>query len=241
MILSHKHKFIFIKTRKTAGSSIETALSGICGPEDVVTTMDPPENGHTPQNWIGDGVLERAYKKHLRVRKLIHPDSILLRDHYYQHMTAFRAKQVCGDQIWNSYFKFCFERNPWDKVVSFYWWKMRGKQEKVDFSDWIRTKRQPIDSDLYCINGNIAMDFIGRFEHLEEDFKKILNILDINCGILLPKSKSGVRKDKDHFSKSFNKEDELFINELFNQEIKTFGYDIHGHGPAQPFSVVDRH
>ena len=37
MIVSHKHKFIFFKTRKTAGSSIQVALAKHCGEDDIIT------------------------------------------------------------------------------------------------------------------------------------------------------------------------------------------------------------
>lgn len=39
MIISHKHKFIFIKTKKTAGTSIEIALSSICDADDIITRI----------------------------------------------------------------------------------------------------------------------------------------------------------------------------------------------------------
>ena len=39
MIVSHTHKFIFLKTKKTAGTSIELALSELCGPDDVITPL----------------------------------------------------------------------------------------------------------------------------------------------------------------------------------------------------------
>ena len=37
MIISHRHRFIFVRTEKTAGSSVEQALAELCGPEDVIT------------------------------------------------------------------------------------------------------------------------------------------------------------------------------------------------------------
>jgi len=39
MIISHKHKFIYIKCRKTAGTSIEMSLSKLCGPQDIITPL----------------------------------------------------------------------------------------------------------------------------------------------------------------------------------------------------------
>ena len=43
MIISLKNKFIFIKTEKTAGASIEIALSKYCGPNDIVTPISPED------------------------------------------------------------------------------------------------------------------------------------------------------------------------------------------------------
>ena len=61
MIISHKHKFIFIKTRKTAGSSIEHYLSKYLGPDDICTGSDidntprlnaPHHKGHIDYRWV---------------------------------------------------------------------------------------------------------------------------------------------------------------------------------------------
>ena len=41
MILSEKHKFVFIKGMKVAGTSVEMALSTLCGPHDIVTPISP--------------------------------------------------------------------------------------------------------------------------------------------------------------------------------------------------------
>src|SRR5688500_5370474 len=41
MIISHESSFIFLKTRKTAGTSLDVALSRFCGPMDVITPLNP--------------------------------------------------------------------------------------------------------------------------------------------------------------------------------------------------------
>jgi hypothetical protein len=44
VIVSHKHKFIFLKTNKAAGTSTEMALSRFCGPDDIITSFGPVED-----------------------------------------------------------------------------------------------------------------------------------------------------------------------------------------------------
>lgn len=43
MIVSHKHKFVFIRPKKVAGSSVETALREFCGKEDIATKVRSEE------------------------------------------------------------------------------------------------------------------------------------------------------------------------------------------------------
>ena len=69
MIISRAHNFIFIKTRKTAGSSMEMALASHVGPEDVVTPLGFAQDierfrtwGVLPQNFSNDQTAERALR-----------------------------------------------------------------------------------------------------------------------------------------------------------------------------------
>src|SRR5438132_5407591 len=120
MIISHKHKFIFIKTVKTAGTSLEVFLSQHCGPDDVLTLFDPPIEGHQPRNYNGSGdhiseILRIPFGPRYVWRCLL-----ARRERFYNHMPAWLIRLRIPPTVWNSYFKFCVERNPWDKVLSHY-------------------------------------------------------------------------------------------------------------------------
>ena len=44
---------------------------------------------------------------------------------FYEHMPGWRIKAYIGNKIWSSYYKFTFERNPWDRQVSWYYYKTK--------------------------------------------------------------------------------------------------------------------
>src|ERR1041384_7251671 len=116
MIVSHKHRFIFIKTVKTAGTSIEVFLSRHCAREDVLTPIDPPVEGHVPRNYEGFAypALDVLKPPFGPLSDLWHP--FRRRKRFYHHMPARVIQKRVSPEIWKNYFKFCVERNPWDKV-----------------------------------------------------------------------------------------------------------------------------
>lgn len=91
MIVSHKHKFVFIKTVKTAGTSVEIDLNKILGPDDIATPIKPAVDGHKPQNYEykNFGILRRRMKNHMR---------------------AVEVLDIIGREVFQSYFVFCIER-----------------------------------------------------------------------------------------------------------------------------------
>src|SRR5262245_62801539 len=102
MIVSHKHKFIFIKTKKTAGTAIEAALSELCGPEDVITPYreesEPARKGLSPQNYRIEHSLKpkRTFLHRLlmRTERYYHP-----RVGFHEHMPAWRVQDYGGDAV----------------------------------------------------------------------------------------------------------------------------------------------
>jgi hypothetical protein len=198
MIISHKYRFIFIKTAKTAGTSIETYLSGFCGEEDVLTPVDPPEPGHRPRN--GEG--------------------------FYNHIGAGEIRAIVGDGIWSRYFKFCFERNPWDKVASMYFfWKKRFGSEASKFEDFVKLGQFPADYDKYSIDGRIEADFIGQHERLTEDFRRICQQLGIPASDRLPRAKSQYREgNRFPYAELYTEATRDIVAAAFEREIRYFGY-----------------
>ena len=149
MILSHKCKFIFIKTAKTAGTSTEVFLSKYCGPTDVLTPITPPIEGHQPRNCQGfinpiPEIVERPGKFFSALRH-----TLTSREKFYRHMPAFEVQQRVPSRVWNSYFKFCVERNPWDKVLSHYHMHAAREGGALSLDEYLARGRFPINYFRY--------------------------------------------------------------------------------------------
>jgi hypothetical protein len=230
MIISHKYRYIFLKTTKTAGTSIEIALSKFCGPEDVVTPITPedekireelgyqgPVNYLAPLRGYGFKDLALLLLKGRRKRW------------FYNHIPAREVKTHVGQQLWDSYFKFCVERNPWDRVVSLYYWQNQT-EPRLPFSAFIQSaaplalKRKGFG--LYTIDGRVVVDKICRFENLPEELEAVRTKIGIPEKLELPRAKSRFRKDKESYRDIYGETEKARIAELFSDEIRLFGYEF---------------
>lgn len=232
MIISHKYKYIFIKTRKTAGTSVEISLSRFCGKKDIITPVmydDEqfrskmglyPQNYGIPLDW-SDYTL-RDWKQRLLKGKQPKPKQGV----YFHHITAEKIRTLVGEDIWNSYYKFCFVRNPWDRAVSRYYWNIE-KSKKVNTIDESLRKSDPdANFPIYTIDGEVAVDFVGKFETLMDDFSAICERLNIPFDGWLPKTKAKSRKDKRHYSEILTPDQIELIRRKCAKEIELFGYQF---------------
>ena len=141
-------------------------------------------------------------------------------------MSAEKVKVKVGNLIWNNYFKFSFERNPWDKVISLF----HHRKPEIPFNEWIKTfslnlRSQPLNFPLYNINGKIGLDFIGKYEKLYEDLKIIFNRLSLPLTDL-PRERTDYRKKKENYRDYFDENSKKIINKFYKKEIELFGYSF---------------
>lgn len=209
MIVSHKHKFIFFKTRKTAGSSLQVALAEHCGQEDIITGQ------------YRLGVDDDSHSAGLNMDKFFtsHPHPEL------RHVRGF-----LGEDIWNSYFKFAFVRNPYDIAVSRYHWNRKGKEGNNttsvnDFREWVSSGNlfDKDQANLYIAeNNSVNLDFIGYYENLEEDINLLSSILKFPK-LNLPSLKGGFRSSSKYKS-FYDDKTKKIVKDYYRKDFNLLGY-----------------
>ena len=170
MIISHKLKVIYIKLDKVAGSSFEIALSKYCGPDDILTPILPEG-----KIWESMGYYrgEQNNKNPLKKTK------------YQPHIAASNVKKHLPKDVWDNYLKIATIRCPYDAYISFYHFT------KYDFQ---QNKKRPPEKNFEAFvikdkrvikylrglheEGKILIDFLIRYENLDEDIKKLETKID---------------------------------------------------------------
>ena len=219
MIVSHRWKFIFVKTRKTAGSSIERFLLPHLGPDDVVRGIDS-RNADGRFN-----PLPELASHPDRANARLTVEQLARGVRFYQHMPAWRLRNRVGAATWDEYTTFCFERNPWDKLVSFYYWRTQDVADPPPFDEWVHTTPGLSAWDQYAIDDQVAVDQVGRYETLEADLAAVLDRIGLDVPIELPREKSGFRPGDRAEEVAFSPGLDEWVAEHFAREIALMGYE----------------
>ena len=229
MIVSHSRRFIFLKTKKTAGSSLELALAQFCSEGDIITPASPDEEplrvGRGAQNYRLP-LASRSLVGMVRASFSRNPERHI---GFYNHMPAAQARARLGDAVWSRYFKFAFERNPWDRQVSLYYWRYPDPATRPSFEKfltdprWLRTTR---NFDIYTIGGVPALDFIGRYDRLEEDLRRALDTIGIEATPELPHLKAATRPPGRDYRGYYTPATQAIIADIYADEIDLLGFEF---------------
>lgn len=224
MIISHKYEFIFIKNRKIAGTSIETYLNKYKSEHDIFTPLNPPVEGHMSQNYKGlfnplNEILSNAnsstaaFSDFFKGRK------------FWSHIPARLIKARIPNDVWDNYYKFCIERNPWDKTLShfFMWKEWRNSINNLD--DYFANGIFPKDLQRYTLDGKIAVNKIVKYENLSQELSEVFDELGIPWeGSLGVRAKGGFRKDRRPYIEVLSEEQIEIIAKEFAEEIRIMKY-----------------
>jgi len=210
--MSLQYKFLFIHVPKTGGNSCQNILKDFS--EDKIVKLANHQDG-----------LER-----FEVRSKSYD--------IHKHSTLLNYRDEIGSRLLKELFKFSIIRNPWDMCVSFYFSPHRGKieYERDGFKEFIQTIppiRNYIRLENYfdkalrrltIRNKSLTsdIDFLMKFERLQEDFEKVCNIIGIPCSPLPRRNKS----QRENYTKYYDFELIKLVESIFFEEIEFGQYEF---------------
>ncbi|MBT8098599.1 MAG: sulfotransferase family protein [Gammaproteobacteria bacterium] len=180
-VLNRKSNFLFVHVPKTAGKSVEAMLLDLPGSAGVDLSYAEKARGQ----YATTSYLERRLTRLSAIEKWTGAD---------RHSGRKQA-------MWAQLYKFCFVRHPVDRAISAYRYCMRNSGDSsyrqpfgqslpagLSFAEFIRLPRGynyevmnhfQIPQSEYIRCADTAMDFVGKFENLDEDIAAVAEILKL--------------------------------------------------------------
>jgi len=254
MLISHRHRFIFFHCRKTAGSSVSAYLNRFLGPWDqqigAWRDIRRQGGGYNLRFWA-DITSDRLGATLVRAlagapRHGWHPALAAAQQRIYRrrlgalptHATAAMVRAF-APEAFATYFKFCFVRDPYDRVYSDYLWRLgvRGlPPDAVSFRDFLLrsvmqgapdpeglVSARPDNWPIYTIDDRIAVDRVGRFETLHDDLAEICTRIGLPFDpTALPHTKRSAAGTG--YRQHYGEAEARLVGQLCAKEIEAFGY-----------------
>jgi len=214
MLISYSHQFIFFHIPKTAGNSIHAML-------------DP--YAHFTTKRIVNRVLSR-FRLNRHFAKIPHKKFKT----YNRHVTAQELQNLIPKNAFSNFYKFAFVRNPWDWQVSLYHYILKTPNLEMyeivnslrdfdEYLNWRVKKAKKLQRDFIADDaGNLMVDFVGKFENLQDDMRKVCSHLNLNF-TLLPHLNRSSHKDYRFY---YTPQTVDLISKAFREDIELFGYNF---------------
>ena len=162
------------------------------------------------------------------------------------HATASEIKKLYATkEQWNNYFKFAIVRNPFERIASAYNFLIKESQSRfinrIRFRSFVLRKnefKRMLGSenklnkksyhyvvkpavDFLFENDKLLVDYIGRYEKLEETWEIICDKLKIK--MKLPHKR--IRPHK-YYKEYYDEETKRIVEETYKKDIEIFGYEF---------------
>ncbi|MEM7543963.1 MAG: sulfotransferase family 2 domain-containing protein [Pseudomonadota bacterium] len=224
-LISHRAGFIFLKTHKTASTSIEVALEGLCAPEGALTGQH-----YRPMAISEDGIIGARGRASAGAL-------------WRNHMSARAIRRGIGRQIWNRYARITTVRNPYDRMVSMFHSRMSPEERsgisEISFDDvrarfrlFLGTAGPSNNMNKLLLGTRYVIDHILYFEHIAEDFAELAEALGMTDPTL-PRLKSDRRTRPEPPCDYYDADTKRMVERSAAFELAFFGYRF-GSGPNPP-------
>jgi len=222
MLISHLHRFIYMKTFKTGGTSVEIYFERYCT-DPARTFGERHEREWETSKW---GIIAARGDRFVPGRT------------WYNHMPAGRVLALIGPELWSSYYKFCVVRNPYDKLVSSFWHGLPNPQrlqlQSADFDEvrkqfrqWVTTADHPRDRNIFTISGLPVMNRYVRYEDLHGGLEAVCRDLALPWDpSRLGYYKSGARLRNEPYAEYYDKSSAELALSLYHWEFDYFQYSL---------------
>ena len=218
MLVSHKYKFIFIKTIKTAGTSTEIFFEPYC-----ISSLSENHSRimtKTDEGIVGTRLIQSRAEKH----------------EFYNHMSPSLIKEKLGDDVFNDYLKIANIRNPFDILVSHYYFlptlKMYSSNCKISFRNYLLQtnvveKLAKNYKNLLFIDGEYCIDEVIRYENLVSDLNSLIKKLDLpEPTRVLSNYKESKERKGIPYQNFYDEETKKIIENNFDFYIELFNYQF---------------
>lgn len=219
MLVSHRHRFIYLKTRKTAGTSVEIYFEPFCW-NPAIPFVEQHQRDEEVTEW---GIIgSRGMPVEGRT--------------WINHLPASGIRELIGEEIFNRYYKFCVIRNPFDKAVSGFWfWATPEKRlalknapfsfVRQSFERWTSRRAMPTDRIVYTIDGTPVANRYIRHESLAADMETVCHDLGVPWEPeRLKRYKSDTRLRDEPFNEYYTNESVRNVSACFAWDLAYFRY-----------------
>jgi hypothetical protein len=215
-LISHHAEFIFLKTHKTAGTSVEAALEPLCLPSGA------PAGAHYRDMSVSDAGIVGARGQSAKTAQ------------WRNHMSARAIRREIGGRIWRRYFKFTVVRNPFDRMVSMFFSRqtVERRQElatsferaRSAFQDWLPEASAVRNMDKLLIGLTYQPDHVLFFERLEEDFAILARAWGLPAD--LPRYKADRRVRPEPWAAYYDRRSQRIVEKACAFELAFYGYSF---------------
>lgn len=149
---------------------------------------------------------------------------------FKSHLPCYQFQDIIDEEIFSNYLKFAVVRNPWDRMVSrfFYSKKVNIKFKNYDFEEFLKydleNNMSVIDQYKYCSDkkNNFCLDEIIKFENLNNDFNKISCLFFNKKDMLKHLNKSDHKQYREYYNN--NTKDKIY--HYCKKDIEFFEYEF---------------